>query len=234
MIRVAIIEDQALLSNMLAAWLSRQPACQVMGVAPTGAAGRELCLATFPDVVLIDIGLPDIDGLELAKQLIARQPGVRVLVMSGREDMETIHRVWHSGVQGFVEKSQSPAFLWEAICTVHNGSTFFGSAFNSLKQAQRTDENQFRRLLSPRESEVLHLMMVGESEDVIAARLGIAQSTVIVHRKHIRQKLGIGSDRELITSARRWGIEEGIAKPEAASADSGSGCGSADATLAVK
>lgn len=203
MIRVVIIEDQALLANVLDAWLARQPGCKPAGVAADGAAGWDLCMEMRPDAVLVDIGLPDIDGLELARRLMIRLPALRVLVMSGHEDVETLRRVWQSGVHGYVEKTQDPAVLWEAVRAVASGKTFFGPAFHDIKKSFMSPADGFRRALSPREEEVLACLAAGQNDEQTAAKLGMAVSTVSVHRKHIRQKLGIASDRELQMYARQ-------------------------------
>src|SRR6185369_5259436 len=95
-IRLAIIEDHMLFARALESWLGQQKDCVLVGCAEDGAAGWDLCVAKHPDLALMDIELPILDGLELAQRLLAKLPATRILAVTGQHDPYTIWRVWHS------------------------------------------------------------------------------------------------------------------------------------------
>ena len=208
--RIVIVDDHALLADSLAAWISRQPDLALIGYAADGLAGLELCLKVKPDLALLDIELPKMDGLELVKQLLVKMPAIRLLAMSGRMDPYTIWRVSHCGVHGYVEKTLRPQVLMEAIRTIARGSVYFSPLCQEVKQEWLSQPEAFQKILSDREQEVLRRVVAGWDDENIGKHLGITATTVTVHRKHIRQKLELHNDRELVAYARRWGLDKGI------------------------
>jgi DNA-binding NarL/FixJ family response regulator len=208
-IRIVIVDDHALLAESLGAWIIRQPDLVLVGRAGDGEAGYNLCLTLKPDLALLDIDLPKIDGLELVKRFVVELPTMRLLTMTGRMDPYTIWRASQSGVHGFVEKTLPPQILMEAIRTVGQGGVFFSPVFQQMKQEWLSQPEAFQKILSEREQEVLRRVVAGRSDEQIAAQLGISLATVGVHRKHIRQKLELHNDRELVAYARKWGLDKG-------------------------
>lgn len=208
-IRIVIVDDHALLADSLAAWISRQSDLTLVGSAEDGEAGLELCLNTKPDLALLDIELPKLDGLELVTQLLVKMPNIRLLAMSGRMDPYTIWRVSRCGVHGYVEKTLRPQVLMEAIRTVAQGSVYFSPACQAVKQEWLSQPEAFQKILSDREQEVLRRVVAGWNDERIGQQLDITATTVTVHRKHIRQKLELHNDRELVAYARQWGLDKG-------------------------
>ena len=206
-IRVAIVEDELMMSGMLSAWISRFHDLQVVGCAADGEAGLKLCRSEQPDIALIDIRLPKLDGLDLIELLADGFPKMRLLAMSGLTDAYTIWRVTQSGVHGCVSKTQAPDSLIEAIRVVAAGNTFFGPVFSQVKHDWLSQPEAFQKILSEREQQILRGVAAGREDDVIGKELGISPSTVEAHRKHIRQKLGVHNDRGLLAYARRWGLD---------------------------
>jgi DNA-binding NarL/FixJ family response regulator len=206
-IRVAVVEDELMVSGMLKVWIGRFRDLQLVGNAADGEAGWELCLATQPHVALVDIRLPKLDGLALLQRLAIRFPEMRLLAMSGLMDAYTIWRVTQSGVHGYVNKTQPPESLIEAIRAVARGNTFFGPAYAQVKQERLALPESFQRILSARELQVLRGVAAGREDEVIGAELGISPATVEAHRKRIRQKLGLHNDRGLLAYARHWGLD---------------------------
>ena len=194
------------MAEFLEAYLARQPDFALVGCAANGEAGWKLCLATRPDLVLVDIELPGLDGLELAKRLLAQLPGIRLLAMSGLMDPYTIWRVCQSGVHGYIVKTQSGESLVQAVRQVAEGGGFFSPVFQKIKDEWLAQPEAFQKILSNREQEVLRFVVAGWDDARVAAELGITATTVAAHRKHIRQKTGLHSDRDLVAYARRWGI----------------------------
>ena len=206
-IRITIVEDELMVSGVLTAWLGRFRDLQVVGCAADGEAGWELCQSTQPDVALIDIRLPKLDGLELIQRLAEKFPKMRLLAMSGLMDACTIWRVMQSGVHGYINKTQSPESLIQAIRAVAGDNTFFGPVFTQIKREWLSQPEAFQKILSGREQQILRGTAAGWEDDRIGAELGISPVTVQAHRKHIRQKLGVHNDRGLLAYARRWGLD---------------------------
>jgi DNA-binding NarL/FixJ family response regulator len=205
--RMVIVEDELLVSGMFKVLINRYRDLELVGCAADGEAGWELCQAAKPDLALLDIRLPKLDGLELARHLAAEFPAMRLMVMSGLMDAATIWRVIQSGVHGYVNKTQPPESLIEAIRSVARGNTFFGPVFSQVKREWLSQPEAFQKILSDREQQVLRLVACGREDASIATELGISPATVEVHRKRLRQKLDVHSDRGLLAYARRWGLD---------------------------
>lgn len=206
MTRIVIVEDERILADMLALWLAKLPNCKLVGSATDGQTGWELCLSLKPDLVMMDIEMPKMDGLEMAQRLLTALPETRLLAMSGLMNPYTIWRVIQSGVHGYFDKTQPPTMLLEAIRAVADGGTYFSPVFRQVKAEKLAQPDAFQKILSDREQEVLKRVVVGQNDEDIAVALGIATATIAVHRKHIRQKLGLHNDRELMAYAKVWGL----------------------------
>lgn len=206
-IRLAIVEDELLVSGMLKVFLARYRDVQLVGTAADGEAGWELCRTTQPDLVLVDIQMPKMDGLDLVQRLATEFPKMRLLTMSGLMDAHTIWRVMQSGVHGYVNKTQPPELLIEAIRAVARGNTFFGPTFSQVREELLSQPEAFQKILSEREQQVLRAVAAGNEDEVIGTQLGISAATVEAHRKRIRQKLDVHNDRGLLAYARRWGLD---------------------------
>lgn len=206
-IRIAIVEDELMVSGMLTAWIARFRDLQLAGCAADGEAGWKLCEAERPDVAVIDIRMPKLDGLELIQRLADGFPQMRLIAMSGLMDACTVWRIAQSGVHGYINKTQPPEALIEAIRAVAGGNTFFGPVFTHVKQQWLSQPESFQKILSEREQQILQAVAAGWEDDHIGADLGISPATVEAHRKRIRQKLGVHNDRGLLAYARRWGLD---------------------------
>ena len=206
-IRIAIVEDNRFMSQCLGMWLEHQMDCTIVGCAEDGEAGLELCLNTKPDLALIDIQIPKLDGLSLVEKLLKELPDMRLIVMSGLMDPFTIWRVWQSGVHGYIVKTENVEFLVKTIQTVMNNGVFFSPVFQEVKNSWLSKPEAFQKILSDREQEVLRHVVAGWDDEKIGAKLGISAVTVAVHRKNTRKKLELHNDRELLAYALRWGLD---------------------------
>ena len=213
--RIVIVDDHALLAESLGAWIVRHPDLVLVGRAEDGVAGWDLCLALQPDLALVDVDLPKLDGLELVKRLRIKMPALRLVTMTGRMDPHTIWRASQSGVHGYLEKSLPPEMMMEAIRTVAKGGLFFSPLFQKMKKEWLSQPEAFQKILSDREQEVLRLVVAGWNDERVAKQLNITASTVEAHRKHIRQKLELHNDRDLVGYAREWGLDLAIATDDA-------------------
>jgi DNA-binding NarL/FixJ family response regulator len=208
--RIVIVDDHVLLAETLGAWIVRHPDLALVGRAEDGVAGWNLCLALQPDLALVDVDLPKLDGLELVKRLRVKMPALRLLTMTGRMDPYTIWRASQSGVHGYLEKTLPPEMLLDAIRIVAKGGLFFSPFFQKMKQEWLAQPEAFQKILSDREQEVLRRVVAGWNDERIASQLDITATTVAVHRKHIRQKLELHNDRELVGYAREWGLDKAV------------------------
>ena len=206
-IRIAIVEDNRFMSQCLGMWLEHQVYCTILGCAEDGEAGFELCQKERPDLALIDIQIPKLDGLSLVEKLIKELPDMRLIVMSGLMDPYTIWRVSQSGVHGYIVKTENVGSLVETIETVMNGGLFFSPIFQEVKNKWLSKPEAFQKILSDREQEVLRHLVAGWDDEQIGEKLEISSSTVAVHRKNTRKKLELHNDRELLAYALRWGLE---------------------------
>ena len=204
--KIVIVEDEHLVAELLVRWLSRNKDLAVAGVAHTGAEAIALCQAVKPHVVMVDIELPDINGLEVAEKLVALTPAPRIVVLSSRCDPYCVHRAMCLDVHGYVDKTSPLSELDAVIREVLRGGRFFSEAFLKVREDCLADPESFHRILSPREICVLMLVAEGVSDDEIAGRLGISLNTVNTHRRNLRVKTGAHKDRDLLNYARHWGL----------------------------
>lgn len=201
------MDDHKLLADSMGAWLGRHLEFELVGRAEDGEAGWRMCRELKPDLVVMDVDLPKLDGLDLSQRLLIEMPNLRLLIMTGRLDPNTVWRTIQSGVHGFVEKTLPPETLIDAIRVIANGGLYFSPAFQKIKHEWLSQPESFQKILSDREQAVLRRVVTGHDDDGIARELGISAATVSVHRKHIRQKLNLHNDRELVAYARTWGLD---------------------------
>jgi len=140
-----------------------------------------------------------------------RQP--RAVGEPGDENAGIRQRVRQSGVHGYINKTQPPDLLIEAIRAVARGNTFFGPGFSQVREEMLSLPEAFQKILSEREQQVLRAVAAGREDEVIATELGITAATVEAHRKRIRLKLGLHNDRGLLAYARRWGLDVQTLEP---------------------
>ena len=206
-IRIAIVEDNRFMSQCLGMWLEHQLDCTILGCAEDGEAGFELCQQLRPDLALIDIQIPKLDGLSLVEKLLKELPDIRLIVMSGLMDPYTIWRVWQSGVHGYIVKTDNVESLVKTIETVMNNGHYFSPVFQEVKNKWLSKPEAFQKILSDREQEVLRHLVAGWDDERIGEKLGISATTVGVHRKNTRKKLELHNDRELLAYALLWGLD---------------------------
>lgn len=209
-IRVALVDDHRVLAEALAAMLSTAPDMQVLGVAASAAECRALLRRACPDVLVLDIGLPDGDGLDLVPELRALCPGLVVLVLTSLAEEETLLRAVHGGVNGFVPKHQPLAELLAAVRRAAAGEIvmppsllvgLLGRVPGPARPRPSTAP-----LLTPREREILGYLARGQGSDEIAAALTISPATVRTHIGRLLSKLGVHSRLEAVTLALRQGL----------------------------
>jgi len=188
-IRIVIADDHALVREGLSRLLSSYPEIGVVGFAEDGFAAIERARDTTPDVLLLDIAMPNLDGLAAIPRIIEASRTTRILVLSMYDEPEYAQAVVESGACGLVSKAASADSLYKAI-----------------KAAVRGETLPVRRVLSQREREVLALIGAGRTNAQIASILSIQEKTVEHHRQRLMDRLGIHTQAGLVAHARRIGL----------------------------
>lgn len=191
-IRLLIVDDHLLLRDGIAALLQQEPDIAVVGHAQNGREALDQIPQLNPEVVLMDIAMPVMDGLQATQLIKDKWPKVRVLILSMHDEPEYIRKIMHAGASGYVLKDVSSEELLRAIATVHQHGSYFSSGVsNHLFQAPGTDTEDVEATLTARETEVLKLIATGLCNKDISRTLKISIRTVESHRQNLRTKLGI-------------------------------------------
>ena len=208
--RVVIIEDQRLVAEFLQ-FHCRDLRLQVMEHAPGFHTGLEAVRKHQPDLVLLDISLPDGDGLDLARKVIDELPRVKILAISSHHDPWTMLQVQRIGIHGFVDKNdQRPEILSEAIHAVLGGRVYYTPVVNQSSATIRRDPKSFIRVLSDYETRILSMIGESKTDDEIAGALNVSSATVQSRRRDIMRKLDIHSTPKLI----HYAIVNGLTRAE--------------------
>ena len=202
MIRVLVVDDHAVVRDGLERILNHPDDMQVFGAAADGAAALALAERERPDVVLMDLSMPGMDGVDATRSLTTAQPDVKVVVLTSFGDQRRILDALGAGAVGYLFKDASPGEIVAAVRTVvAGGAPLDPKAARVLLDAQRQPRQGDN--LSPRERQVLELLVTGLANKHIARRLGITERTVKAHLTSIFQQLGV-TDR---TQAALWAKE---------------------------
>ena len=214
-IRVAIVDDHPIVRAGLRMVLESDDEFEVVGEAETAASAIELVQRNPPDVVLIDINLPDESGLKVAEAI--RQPGVRLLMLSVHDDRGIVRESVRIGAHGYLRKDTTPADLRAAIRAVHGGDAWFSpSVARTLAESireQPVETPDALERLTEREREVLVRIARGLSNKEIAADLGISARTVESHRDSLMRKTGLKNVAALTRLAMETGLLDGAEPP---------------------
>ncbi len=212
-IRVLIVDDHAILREALRGLLETVPEIEVVGDATNGREALDLCDRLQPDVVLMDMVMPGLNGLEATRQIRRRHPKTKVLILTGYMEDEQIVAALRAGASGYVVKRSDKEELLLGIQAVHRGNTYFSSSISDgdainqyLWQAKRPEPKTGYDLLTSREREVLQLIAEGYSNQRIAQELFISVKTVEAHKAHIMTKLHAQNRTDLI----RYAIKKGL------------------------
>jgi len=212
-ITVLLAEDHQIVREGFRALLRHESDIQVVGEAETGRQAVQLTRKLRPAVVVMDIAMPLLNGLEATRQIRKEMPATRVLVLSAHSDDAYVEQVMALGAAGFLLKQTSSHVLAKAIREVQKGNTFFTPGISRrLQNGHATPLEQTRpsrkkgNLLSSREREVLQLIAEGLPNKQVAAELGVSFKTVDKHRQHLMTKLNIHD----IAGLTRYAIAEGI------------------------
>jgi DNA-binding NarL/FixJ family response regulator len=211
-IRVLLAEDHTIVRKGLRALLDDEAEIEVVGEAEDGRDAVQQVVQLHPDVVLMDITMPLLNGVEATRQIKAQHPEVQVLGLTRHENEEYIYQLLRAGAAGYVVKQAAPAELVEAIRAVTQGETYLSPSINPsvveayIRQAKEMVKKDPDERLTPREREVLQLVAEGRTNREIAQVLSISVKTVEHHRANLMSKLELYSAAELTQYAIRAGV----------------------------
>ena len=212
-VRVLLVDDHAIIRQALRMLLEAQQDIEVVGDVENGRDAVSAVERVAPDVVLMDVVMPGLIGLEATRQIKRVSPSTRVVMLSGFADEEQLREAIRSGASGYIVKKSDVSELVLAIQTVHRGNTYFSSALSQgfdiaevMYQARRTEQRIGGDMLTTREREVLQLIAEGHTNQAVANALFISVKTVEAHKSHIMAKLHARTRTDLIRYALRKGI----------------------------
>jgi DNA-binding NarL/FixJ family response regulator len=209
-ISVLLAEDHDVVRQGICSLLNTDGQFRVVGEAHSGREAVAMANALRPDVILMDIAMPMLNGLEATRQILAAFPAAKVLILSAHSDDEYIERAASAGVAGFLEKQTSAEILTKAIVAVASGKVYFSPSIAKrlLLEANRLNGTHATaaKKLTKRESEVLQLVAEGGTNKHVASELSISVKTVEKHRQHLMDKLGIHDTAGLT----RFAISSGV------------------------
>ncbi len=211
-IRILLADDHVVMRRGLRLLLEGQDGFSVVGEASDGRQAVEQAEAVKPDVVVLDIAMPNLGGIEAAERIAAASPQTRIVILSMHSDEGYVLRALKAGVKGYLLKDSAEGDLVEAIKAVHQGKAFFSPDISRMMVEDYMREIRNRRvedsyeLLTSREREILQLLAEGKSNKDIAGALNLSLYTVETHRRNLQDKLNLHSFPELVLYAVRKGI----------------------------
>ncbi len=213
-VKVLLVDDHAIVRTGLRSVLSKQSRLMVAGEASSGKEALQWAAETKPDVVLMDIHLPDMDGLEVSRQMLREGHAPKIIIYSGDSSRSTVDEALRVGVYGYISKTCAPEEMLQAIASVLEGKLFLSSdvgadALDVYRKGLSKGPESVKPSLSERERKLLRLVAEGKRNKEIADRLSISCKAVELARSRLMQKLGTSSSAELV----RYAVREGIAEP---------------------
>lgn len=214
-IRIILADDHAIVRTGLARLLQQQQGMEVVGQADNGVSAVALTKQLSPDVVVMDIGMPDLNGIEATRQIVKESPRIKVIGLSMHSSKRYIREMFKAGASGYLLKNCPFEELTEAINVVIAGKTYISPSISTAVigdyiSGAVEDKSSVFAVLTEREREVLQLLAEGKSTKQIAERLHISSKTVEAHRLKVMHKLDIDNIAQLT----KYAIQEGLTMPE--------------------
>jgi len=203
LIKIILTDDHDIVRDGLRRILETDNDLKVIGEAGTGREAISLCNRIKADVLLLDLGLPDVDGLEVTKQITVSHPDIKVLILTMHDDEEYAERVMKAGASGYVLKSSSPIELPDIVRKIA-----FGGIYVQPSISEKTALKKYRKIegdpvskLSDREYQIMKRTAMGMKQKDIAGELNISISTVATHKRHLMRKLGLKKNTDIVRFA---------------------------------
>jgi two-component system, NarL family, nitrate/nitrite response regulator NarL len=212
MIRIMIVDDHQIMRDGLRQMLSGEEDFVIAGEATNGREALDLIRDVSPDVILMDVGMPVMDGIEATARIHTQQPEIRILALTMHNQGSMVQLMLRNGAQGYLLKDTGRVELIEAIRVVHSGERYLGKDTSELLVGsvlrQQVASRAFLPDLTRREKDVLKLITHGMSDVEIAAQLNVSPATVESHRKNLRSKLGARNSAEIVRIAMERGLTD--------------------------
>jgi two-component system response regulator NreC len=211
-IRILLADDHKLMRSGLRLLIEQQPDLSVVGEAGDGREAVSMAKSLRPDVTVMDIGMPNLNGIEASHQITHSHPEIAVVMLSMHADESYVLRALKAGAKGYLLKDSAEADLIRAVRAVAGGKSFFSPVVSKvllddyMRKLKRSGAEDAYDLLTPREREILQLVAEGKSNKEVANLLNLSVYTVETHRSNIMQKLNLRGIPELILYAVRKGI----------------------------
>jgi len=205
-VKILLADDHTIVRQGLKLILSAHDDLEVVGEAANGREAVELAGKLRPDVVLMDVQMPELNGIEATKQMVAANPRVRILVLSMHKEAVYVREILRAGARGYILKDAIDTELLNAVRSVANGDGYLSPAVAGALNDKAKDSGSPVDLLSGREREVLLLIAEGKTNKEIATRLNLSVYTVDSHRGKIMEKLNLHSAGELVRFAMKQGL----------------------------
>ncbi|MEQ1775123.1 MAG: response regulator transcription factor [Burkholderiales bacterium] len=206
-ITVFLVDDHSVVREGYRRLLERSAGIRITGEAANAADAYREFQRLNPDVVVMDISLPDVSGIEAMRHMLAREPRAKVLMFSMHEEPIFASRAFQAGALGYVTKASAPEVLVEAVRTVAQGKRYLSQDMAQALALQSVGGGEMGlKMLSNREFEVMRLLVAGDTISVIAEKLLLSYKTVANHQSAIRQKLGVETSAQLVQLAQRHGV----------------------------
>jgi DNA-binding NarL/FixJ family response regulator len=211
-IKVLIADDHAVLREGLAALLSAQPDITVVGGAANGREALNLARELAPDLVVMDVAMPELNGIEAARELARRDPPIPVVMLSMHSGIEHVTRALQAGAAGYLLKDSAGREIIEAVRAVHAGRRYLSPPVAEIvaQHVRSGSPGSPLDLLSPRERQILQLVAEGRTSAAIAATLHLSPKTVETYRSRMMDKLEVAD----VTGLVKFAIRHGLASPE--------------------
>ena len=208
-VRILIADDHGIVRKGLRLQLEQNDKFQVVGEAADGRDAVRMAEELKPDVVVMDIAMPNLNGIQATAQIVKRNPGTGVIILSMRSDESYLTKTLSAGAKGYLLKDTAEVDLYRAVESVAQGKSFFSPAIANtlledyMRQLQQRGLQDSYDLLTPREKEILQLLAEGKSNKEVATALDLSTSTVETHRTRIMQKLDLHSAADIVLYAVR-------------------------------
>lgn len=206
--RLILVEDHPMTRMGVMHFVAAQPELELVGNAETGAAGLESIEKNHPDLAIIDLHLPDMSGLELARKAFQQTPALKILIFSGDSDRASVDEALKMGVHGYLLKTSNPAELTAAIQAIRSGRLYFCSEVTTgiLEDYRHTLAEPPKPALAERDLTLLRLIAGGRRNKEIASELGLSAKSIETYRSRLMKKLGAKTAADLVRYALREGI----------------------------
>ena len=211
-IRVLVADDHAIVREGLGIMLGNQPDMEVVGLATNGREAIRMVDQYQPDVAVMDISMPELNGIEAISQMLPRHPNIKVIVLSIHETKPYVYRALKAGAKGYLIKETAGLEVVDAVREVYQGERYLSQRIADLltdisfRSLENSGETSPLEQLSPREREILQLVAEGKTSQEIAQRLSISSKTVDTYRSRLMHKIGVEDVAGLVKFAIQHGV----------------------------